>query len=81
MATKRGQAIRDTVREDGNESHTTNGEDILTCEVCGHTGADVSRHYGWVGGRGDMPSMVCDDRQACWRRFGINGQPEKVAVC
>ena len=72
MATKRGQAIRDTVREDGNESHSTNGEDTpLTCAHCGYTGEGVETESQYVGGKGDVTVSLCQDRVSCWHRFDI----------
>ena len=39
------------------------------CVHCGHVGADVGLHYGYVGGQGTVGSYLCNDRDACWKRW------------
>lgn len=40
-----------------------------TCSLCGHRGFDVSYHWDYVGGQGEIRQLYCDDRVACWRRM------------
>lgn len=41
----------------------------FTCSHCGHTGSDVSYHYTYIGGQGDIRVIECDDLTACWKRW------------
>jgi len=43
-------------------------DEFLTCELCGHTGIDVTRNYWYVGGKGNTLQTLCDDVLACIRR-------------
>jgi len=45
------------------------------CSLCGHRGFDVSYHWDYVGGQGEIRQLYCDDRVACWRRMEENENP------
>ena len=46
---------------------------LLTCDYCGHTGADVARYYPWAGGHGHVERVECDDQRACSARQDARG--------
>ncbi len=48
---------------------TSDSEPIRTCPHCGHTGEDVSYHTVYVGGKGYVAVLECDDRTECWQRW------------
>ena len=43
---------------------------FLTCPHCGFTGNDVHYHLEYVGGEGNKMVLGCDNREACWKRWG-----------
>jgi len=45
------------------------------CSLCGHRAFDVSYHWDYVGGQGEIKQLYCDDRVACWRRMEENENP------
>ena len=42
---------------------------ILTCTHCHHRGEDVIVRTVYVGGKGLVHSIECQDRVACWDRW------------
>ena len=42
---------------------------MLKCEMCGHQGIDVIRVFNYIGGVGEVASIQCTDRVACWKRW------------
>jgi len=39
------------------------------CQHCGYIGRGVGPRSGHVGGRGIVWRTVCEDSEACWRRW------------
>lgn len=45
-------------------------KEVHKCFLCGHIGEDVNRvMYRHVGGDGEVPCPMCDDKQACFKRL------------
>ena len=44
-----------------------------TCKHCGKTGLDVGLEMVYIGGKGYVPVMVCNDGVQCWKRWNKKG--------
>ena len=41
------------------------------CVHCGFVGQEVHYWRHWVGGRGMVDFLECDDRRGCWQRMNV----------